>query len=44
MRMTIWIAGALAVGVYLDSWLYNGFFTDGILRMLVQMKNGFGFG
>jgi hypothetical protein len=44
MRMTIWIVGALAVGVYLDSWLYNGHYTDGILRMLTAMKHGFGFG
>jgi hypothetical protein len=44
MRMAIWIVGVLAVGVYLDSWLYNGLFTDGFLRMLVHMKNGFGYG
>ena len=44
MRMTIWIAGALAVGVFLDSWLYNGLYTDGLLRMLVHMKTSFGYG
>ena len=44
MRMAIWIVGLLAVGVCLDSWLYNGLYTDGFLRMLVHMKSGFGFG
>jgi hypothetical protein len=44
MRMALWVVGVLAVGVYLDSWLYNGFFTDGFLRMLADMKNSFGYG
>lgn len=44
MRMTIWIAGVLAVGVYLDSWLYNGLYTDGFFRMLVHMTTSFGYG
>jgi hypothetical protein len=42
--MAIWIVGVLAVGVYLDSWLYNGLYTDGFLRMLVHMATSFGFG
>ena len=44
MRMTIWIAGVLAVGVYLDSRLFNGLYTDGFLRMLVHMTTSFGYG
>ena len=44
MRTMIWIAGALAAGVFLDSWLYNGLYTDGLLRMLVHIKDSFGYG
>ena len=44
MRITICIAGVLAVGVYLDSLLYNGLYTDGFLRMLVHITTSFGYG
>jgi hypothetical protein len=37
------IAGGLAVGFLLDSWLYDGRNVDGVFRMLRAMAAGFGF-
>ena len=44
MRAVIWIVGLLALATSLDASLYNGFYSRGILRMLSDMANGFGFG
>ena len=43
MRMMYWIAGALAVGVSLHSWFYDGLYTGSVVHMLSDMATGFGF-
>ncbi len=43
MRMMYWIAGALAVGVSLDSWFYDGLYIGSVVHMLSDMATGFGF-
>jgi len=43
MRIMTGIAGGLAVGSLLDSWLYDGRNVDGIFRMLRAMAAGLGY-
>ncbi len=37
MRTVMQIAAVLAVGVIVDSWFYDGYFTNGLMRMLSEI-------